>query len=138
MRTAQRFSSQHPTYQVFLFCRGHSHQFIKYTMTAGFLAFREVETCLAAFKRLLYLKPQLAPDCVLLDGNGTLHPQGLGLACHFGITADVCTIGVAKNLYKMDDIVDQDKHIEKVASLSEPGSFFTMHNHSREILGVVG
>jgi hypothetical protein len=32
----------------------------------------------------------------MIDGNGVLHPRGFGLASHFGVLADIPTIGVAK------------------------------------------
>ena len=38
------------------------------------------------------------PDIVLFDGNGVLHPNGLGLAAHAGVLMDTPTMGIAKKL----------------------------------------
>ncbi len=57
----------------------------------GLLSFREVPVLLQALERL-----SVWPDLVLCDGQGYAHPRRLGLACHFGLAADLPTIGVAK------------------------------------------
>ena len=57
----------------------------------------------------------------LFTGNGILHPRGLGLASHFGIVADICTIGVAKNLHQMGSIVRDETHLTQIYALKEPG-----------------
>lgn len=38
------------------------------------------------------------PTASMLDGNGVLHPFGFGLASHVGVSLDIPTLGVAKNL----------------------------------------
>lgn len=58
----------------------------------GYLSFRELPALLAAWQQL-----QQRPDLVLVDGQGIAHPRRLGIASHFGVLADVATIGVAKN-----------------------------------------
>jgi len=35
---------------------------------------------------------------LMIDGNGVLHPRGMGLASHAGVLLDLPTIGVAKSL----------------------------------------
>jgi len=36
---------------------------------------------------------------LVLDGNGTLHPEKMGIACHLGIASGMMTSGVAKKLH---------------------------------------
>ena len=40
-----------------------------------------------------------------VDGNGLLHCHKFGLACHLGVlVGDTPFVGVAKNLYQMNEI----------------------------------
>ena len=64
---------------------------------AGFLAFREAPLILPLFEALRTERPELMPQVVVVDGNGTLHPRGCGLASHLGVQLGLPTIGVAKN-----------------------------------------
>jgi deoxyribonuclease V len=59
----------------------------------GLLSFREGGAILAAFAEL-----EADPDVVLVDGSGRIHFREAGLATHIGVTLDVPTVGVAKNL----------------------------------------
>ena len=57
----------------------------------GFLSFREAAVYLAALAQLSHL-----PDLLLVDGQGILHPRGLGIGAHLGVHLDMQSIGVAK------------------------------------------
>jgi deoxyribonuclease V len=59
----------------------------------GLLSFREGGAILSAFAELDH-----DPDIVLVDGSGRIHYREAGLATHIGVTLDVPTVGVAKNL----------------------------------------
>lgn len=59
----------------------------------GLDTFDEVPAMLRALARL----PQ-QPDLVLVGGYGIAHPIGLGIASHFGVLADIPTIGIADAL----------------------------------------
>lgn len=64
-------------------------------------AFPYVPTYLA-FRELPLIAPlidRLPDDTVLMyDGNGVLHPEGMGIATHAGVVFGIPTIGVAKSL----------------------------------------
>lgn len=59
----------------------------------GFLGFREAPALVEAFKGLTQ-----NPDLAFIDGHGTSHPRGLGIASHIGVLLDIPTIGVAKTI----------------------------------------
>lgn len=56
------------------------------------LSFREIPPVVQALKNL-----QHQPDILLVDGQGIMHPYGLGFASHLGLVIKKPTIGVAKN-----------------------------------------
>ncbi|MFW0930338.1 MAG: deoxyribonuclease V [Providencia rettgeri] len=66
----------------------------------GLLSFREVPGLMAAWGKI-----QHKPELVLVDGQGIAHPRRFGVACHFGLQANVATIGVAKSRLCGDDVV---------------------------------
>lgn len=53
-------------------------------------------------------------DIVMVDGNGVLHPRGIGLASHAGVALDRPTIGVAKGLLKGDERVTDTEDVQEV------------------------
>ena len=76
----------------------HQEVVLSTPYVAGFLAFREAAPLAALLRRLQTKHPQLAPQVVLVDGSGVLHPAGFGLACHLGVLTGLPTVGVAKNV----------------------------------------
>jgi deoxyribonuclease V len=58
-----------------------------------YLAFREMPAIEGALEDLT-----LGRAVVFIDGQGTLHPRGFGIACHVGAVLDIPTVGVAKSL----------------------------------------
>ena len=59
----------------------------------GLLSFREGGAILAGFSEL-----SVEPDLAVFDGSGRIHYREAGLAPHVGVTLDLPSIGVAKNL----------------------------------------
>ncbi len=58
-----------------------------------YLAFRELPVIEKMLKKM-----KKKPTVSLIDGNGVLHPFGLGIASHVGVKLGIPTIGVAKSL----------------------------------------
>ncbi|MFC7077445.1 endonuclease V [Haloarcula halophila] len=73
--------------------RAHAVERTEIPYIPGLLSFREGGAILAALERLEH-----DPDVLLVDGSGRIHFREAGLATHVGVTVDVPTVGVAKNL----------------------------------------
>ncbi len=59
----------------------------------GLLSFREGPAAVEAVKRL-----ETRPTILLVDGCGVNHPRRAGLASSIGVTLDLPTVGVSKNV----------------------------------------
>ncbi|KAL8101758.1 uncharacterized protein LOC141683722 isoform X2 [Apium graveolens] len=70
----------------------------------GFLAFREAPVLLELLDKMKACSHPLYPQLLMVDGNGILHPQGFGLACHLGVLANIPTIGIGKSLHHVDGL----------------------------------
>lgn len=66
---------------------------IDFPYISSYLSFREFPIIEKLFKKL-----KNNPTILMIDGNGVLHPRGVGIASHAGVLLDVPTIGVAKTL----------------------------------------
>ncbi|WP_276271336.1 endonuclease V [Haloarcula litorea] len=73
--------------------RVHAVERTEIPYVPGLLSFREGGAVLAALAELTR-----EPDVLFVDGSGRIHYREAGLATHVGVTVDVPTVGVAKNL----------------------------------------
>jgi len=102
---------------------------------SGFLAFREVEFLQDLIEELKLHKPELLPQVVLADGNGVLHHEGFGLACHLGVLSSLPTIGIGKTLLLVDGL---DAHVvdaECSQALHKAGDVYELKGASGAIWG---
>ncbi|KAM6175982.1 endonuclease V [Erethizon dorsatum] len=103
---------------------------------SGFLAFREVPFLVDAVCRLQEKEPSLMPQVLLVDGNGVLHHQGFGVACHLGVLTGLPCIGVAKKLLQVDGLENNAVHKEKIRLLWAGGDTFPLMGGSGTVLGM--
>lgn len=104
----------------------------------GFLAFREV----AHLKKLLLKckaeKPEVFPQVVITDGNGILHPNECGLACHLGVLLDIPTIGSGKTFFDKDGFNKGDiMEIRSSKVLKKPGDHVILRGNSGRVWAAV-
>ncbi|MFQ5919784.1 MAG: endonuclease V [Thermoplasmata archaeon] len=66
---------------------------VDFPYISTYLASREFEPVARCYARF-----EEPPSLLLVDGNGTLHPERFGVACYVGLKLDRPTIGVAKSL----------------------------------------
>ncbi|XP_077611433.1 endonuclease V isoform X5 [Crocuta crocuta] len=74
-------------------------------------------------------------EVLLVDGNGLLHHQGFGVACHLGVLTDLPCIGVAKKLLQADGLENNAQHKEKIGLLRAGGDSFPLVGGSGAVLG---
>ncbi|MDE7193662.1 MAG: endonuclease V [Oscillospiraceae bacterium] len=63
----------------------------------GCLAFRELPPVIETARKLEH-----KPDIFIFDGNGILHPRGMGLAAHASFYLEAPTMGIAKHYFKVE------------------------------------
>lgn len=90
----------------------------------GLLSFRELPLVLQAWEQL-----SVAPDLVMVDGQGIAHPRRLGIAAHLGVLRNVPTIGVAKSV-----LVGQPRN---AAPGPEPGDRLDLFDHGERIAALL-
>uniref|UniRef100_K3WTZ8 Endonuclease V n=1 Tax=Globisporangium ultimum (strain ATCC 200006 / CBS 805.95 / DAOM BR144) TaxID=431595 RepID=K3WTZ8_GLOUD len=101
----------------------------------GFLAFREVPALTRLYEDLVARCPQYVPDITLVDGNGILHPQGFGLASHFGVLMDVPTIGVGKTFLHVDGLTKGDVRQQVAAAKTKHEQVVELQGESSKVWG---
>ncbi len=102
---------------------------------SGYLAFREAphfETLLDALERE---HPEWMPQVIVMDGNGILHPRGMGIATHLGLVMDIPTVGVAKKLLCFDGLDSRTVRSEFVLACPNKGDAHPVRGHSDKTYG---
>ncbi len=84
---------------------------VKFPYIPTYLAFRELPSLLNILEEV-----KTEPDIIIVDGNGILHPKGVGLASHLGVETGIPTIGVAKSKLcgTLAESVDQNNRVSEV------------------------
>lgn len=100
----------------------------------GYLGFREAPPCANLLNRL---SEGVQPQVLIVDGNGTLHPRRFGLACHIGVLAGVPTVGVAKNLLRVDGISREVANERAAERLKGKGEWEELRGDCDELLGAM-
>lgn len=65
---------------------------VEFPYISTYLSFREGPLLIDLIEKV-----DEKPDVIMVDGNGVMHPKGIGLASHVGVLLDLPTIGVAKS-----------------------------------------
>lgn len=81
------------------------------------------------------LTAELVPDITLVDGNGVLHPQGFGLASHFGVLMGIPTIGVGKTFLHVDGLTKGDVKASMVQAQSAGEQVAKLQGESGKMWG---
>ncbi len=84
---------------------------IKFPYIPTYLAFKELPLLIKLFEKI-----NTEIDIMMVDGNGILHPQRVGLASHLGVETGTPTIGVAKSKLcgQLAEDVNQKNRVSEV------------------------
>ena len=63
----------------------------------GFLFYKEAPHLMPLIRKAVS-RGIMEDGILVLDGNGTLHPRGMGIACQLGMAMDLPSFGIAKRL----------------------------------------
>ena len=72
---------------------------VNFPYIPGYLSYRELPLIIGAYEKLKKM-----PDIFMLDGNGYLHPNHMGIATMFSLATNQKSIGVAKTFYNFAKI----------------------------------
>lgn len=103
----------------------------------GFLAFREVDHYMALIKKLQATKPELMPQVLMVDGNGILHCNEFGMACHLGVLLDMPVFGVSKTFFNVDGLDEKIMYARYTKTCKEKLDTLTIKGNSGKIWGAM-
>lgn len=102
---------------------------------SGYLAFREAPHFEVLLDELERDHPEYYPQVILMDGNGVLHPRGMGIATHLGLVMDIPTFGVAKSLLCFDGLEPNSLRTEFKQQCPDKGDVMPVRGHSGNVYG---
>lgn len=70
-----------------------------------------------------------------MDGNGILHQNQCGLACHIGVLLDVPTVGVGKTLFYIDGLGKEKVKEQCHQEIKNPGDISLLVGNSGKAWG---
>lgn len=106
---------------------GRTKEIVEKQHTAGVVDFPYIPGCLAFRELPLVLKTaaklQQKPELYVFDGNGILHPRGMGLATHASFYLETPTMGIAKKYFQVDgaDFVMPDRAVGSYSDIIKDG-----------------
>merc|ERR1740117_1786204 len=80
-------------------------------------------------------KPEMKPQCLLVDGNGVLHTRGFGVASHIGVVFDIPCVGVGKTVFAVDGITQWGVKKASKECLQKGGDCMMLKGHSGRVHG---
>jgi len=83
-----------------------SSQKARFPYISAFRAYRELPAMLDCWEKI-----ENAPDLIIVNGHGILHPRKFGIASHFGISINKPTIGIANELI-CGEVKDGEVHVD--------------------------
>ncbi|KAF9599816.1 hypothetical protein IFM89_001762 [Coptis chinensis] len=101
----------------------------------GFLGFREAPVLVKLLEKMKSEAHPFYPQLLMVDGNGILHPQGFGLACHLGVLSGLPTIGIGKNLHHVDGLTQSGVRQSLEAEENSTRDLIILTGHSGHTLG---
>jgi len=75
-------------------------------------------------------KPEMKPQCLLVDGNGILHTRGFGIASHIGVQFDIPCVGVGKTVFAVDGLTAIGVKNEAKETLKKGGDCMVLQGGS--------
>jgi len=102
---------------------------------SGYVGFRESKIYETMYKVLMVNKPQYAPDVIMLNTYGRLHPRRAGCACHVGVDLDVPVIGIGQTILNVDGLVEHEIKKKFKKECTEEGDFSLLKGESGYIYG---
>ena len=100
---------------------------------SGFLAFREVDFIVDLVNKAKSLGVGI--DLIMVDGNGTLHPRGFGLACHLGVLTGIPCIGIGKNFLVVDGMDTKQVKENFTLNCKKSGDYHLLKGKSGRVWG---